>query len=83
VLGDESHNAAQHTGGLYRRWLFLRPAVFIAYSLGYLGRSNFGFGAAVKTRLWPNGVSRRYRAERSLRKEPGNLGAKDSGRVRM
>ena len=32
--------------GLRRRWLFLMPAVFVTYSLAYLGRSNFGFGAA-------------------------------------
>lgn len=29
-----------------RRWLYLVPAVFVTYSLAYLGRSNFGFGAA-------------------------------------
>ena len=28
------------------RWLFLMPVVFFTYSLAYLGRSNFGFGAA-------------------------------------
>ncbi len=32
--------------GLRRRWLFLMPVVFFTYSLAYLGRSNFGFGAA-------------------------------------
>jgi sugar phosphate permease len=31
---------------LRRRWLFLMPMVFFTYSLAYLGRSNFGFGAA-------------------------------------
>lgn len=31
---------------LRRRWLFLTPVVFFTYSLAYLGRSNFGFGAA-------------------------------------
>jgi sugar phosphate permease len=31
---------------LRRRWLFLMPVVFFTYSLAYLGRSNFGFGAA-------------------------------------
>jgi sugar phosphate permease len=29
-----------------RRWLFLMPAVFITYSLAYLDRANYGFGAA-------------------------------------
>jgi sugar phosphate permease len=31
---------------LRRRWFFLMPVVFVTYSLAYLGRSNFGFGAA-------------------------------------
>ncbi|MGD0347449.1 MAG: MFS transporter [Terracidiphilus sp.] len=44
--GDESHNAAQLQAGLRRRWLYLMPGVFVTYSLAYLGRSNFGFGAA-------------------------------------
>jgi sugar phosphate permease len=40
------HYAAQIQAGLRRRWLYLMPAVFVTYSLAYLGRSNFGFGAA-------------------------------------
>ncbi len=43
---DDSHNAAQIQAGLGRRWLYLMPVVFVTYSLAYLGRSNFGFGAA-------------------------------------
>lgn len=31
---------------LRRRWLFLLPAVFVTYSLAYLDRANYGFGAA-------------------------------------
>ena len=31
---------------LRKRWLYLLPAVFITYSLAYLDRANFGFGAA-------------------------------------
>ena len=31
---------------LRRRWLFLLPPVFITYSLAYLDRANYGFGAA-------------------------------------
>jgi sugar phosphate permease len=46
VLEIDSHNAAQIEAGLRRRWLYLMPVVFITYSLAYLGRSNFGFGAA-------------------------------------
>ncbi len=29
-----------------RRWLILMPAVFVTYSLAYLDRANYGFGAA-------------------------------------
>ncbi len=43
---DVSHNAARIQAGLRRRWFYLMPAVFVTYSLAYLGRSNFGFGAA-------------------------------------
>jgi len=32
--------------GLQKRWLYLLPAVFVTYSLAYLDRANFGFGAA-------------------------------------
>src|ERR1035441_9412214 len=31
---------------LGRRWLHILPVVFITYSLAYLDRSNYGFGAA-------------------------------------
>jgi sugar phosphate permease len=31
---------------LRRRWLYLMPAVFVTYSLAYLDRANYGFGAA-------------------------------------
>lgn len=37
---------AEIQAGLRRRWFFLIPVVFVTYSLAYLGRSNFGFGAA-------------------------------------
>jgi sugar phosphate permease len=51
VPGDPSDKsaqvqAAQVQAGLRRRWLYLMPVVFVTYSLAYLGRSNFGFGAA-------------------------------------
>jgi hypothetical protein len=53
VLEDDSHKAAQFEAvqiqaGLRRRWLYLMPVVFVTYSLAYLGRSNFGFGAAAR-----------------------------------
>jgi sugar phosphate permease len=31
---------------LQKRWLYVMPVVFITYSLAYLDRANFGFGAA-------------------------------------
>lgn len=43
---DKALNASQDQAGLRRRWLYLMPVVFVTYSLAYLGRSNFGFGAA-------------------------------------
>ena len=36
----------QHEPDLRRRWKLLLPAVFITYSLAYLDRANYGFGAA-------------------------------------
>ena len=46
VPGNIANNAARQPACLRRRWLFLMPVVFVTYSLAYLGRSNFGFGAA-------------------------------------
>src|SRR5580698_4999377 len=31
---------------LQKRWLYILPAVFITYSLAYVDRTNYGFGAA-------------------------------------
>ena len=31
---------------LRKRWLYIMPAVIVTYSLAYLDRANFGFGAA-------------------------------------
>jgi sugar phosphate permease len=42
VIGDGCSVEAS----LNRRWLYLLPAVFVTYSLAYLDRANFGFGAA-------------------------------------
>jgi sugar phosphate permease len=44
VAPPELDSATQ--ASLRRRWLFLLPAVFVTYSLAYLDRANFGFGAA-------------------------------------
>jgi sugar phosphate permease len=46
VPGNPSDHATQIQAGLRRRWFYLMPGVFVTYSLAYLGRSNFGFGAA-------------------------------------
>ena len=48
VPDKQNQDAAKQRQGLRRRWLFLMPAVFVTYSLAYLGRSNFGFGAKAK-----------------------------------
>jgi sugar phosphate permease len=32
--------------GLRKRWLYILPSVFVTYSLAYLDRANYGFGAA-------------------------------------
>jgi len=41
-----SEIVAQQNGDLWKRWIYLLPAVFVTYSLAYLDRANFGFGAA-------------------------------------
>ncbi len=41
----ESLDAATEAS-LKKRWLYLLPAVFVTYSLAYLDRANYGFGAA-------------------------------------
>jgi sugar phosphate permease len=46
VPDEQVQDAVEQRRGLRRRWLFLMPVVFFTYSLAYLGRSNFGFGAA-------------------------------------
>jgi sugar phosphate permease len=33
-------------GDLKKRWLYIMPAVFVTYSLAYVDRANYGFGAA-------------------------------------
>ena len=44
-LHDTAENATADAK-LRKRWWFLLPVVFITYSLAYLDRANFGFGAA-------------------------------------
>jgi sugar phosphate permease len=45
-VDEEAQNSARHRPGLQKRWAFLIPAVFVTYSLAYLDRANYGFGAA-------------------------------------
>jgi sugar phosphate permease len=45
LTGQEGDTALVHRE-LRRRWLYLLPAVFVTYSLAYLDRANYGFGAA-------------------------------------
>jgi sugar phosphate permease len=49
--GNSSNQSVMVAGrsveaSLNQRWLYLLPAVFITYSLAYLDRANYGFGAA-------------------------------------
>jgi sugar phosphate permease len=46
VPAEASHSNLKNRSDLRLRWIYLMPVVFITYSLAYLGRSNFGFGAA-------------------------------------
>jgi sugar phosphate permease len=46
VLNRQVEDRAFVQKRLRRRWLFLLPAVFVTYSLAYLDRANYGFGAA-------------------------------------
>jgi sugar phosphate permease len=41
-----SGHAPRRAPGLRKRWLFVLPSVFVTYSLAYLDRANYGFGAA-------------------------------------
>jgi len=47
---DDSLNSFARTlrtqSEMRKRWLYILPAVFITYSLAYLDRTNYGFGAA-------------------------------------
>jgi sugar phosphate permease len=46
VLNQLPPTPAQIQRKLNLRWFYLLPAVFITYSLAYVDRANFGFGAA-------------------------------------
>jgi len=44
--GEPLLDAMGAVQSLRKRWFYLLPAVFITYSLAYVDRANFGFGAA-------------------------------------
>ena len=46
MLTPDTGDASAAHRELRRRWLLLMPAVFVTYSLAYLDRANYGFGAA-------------------------------------
>jgi sugar phosphate permease len=46
VPDNQVQNTDQRKRGLRLRWVYLMPAVFVTYSLAYLDRANYGFGAA-------------------------------------
>jgi sugar phosphate permease len=43
---DSPDPALRTTAEMRKRWLYILPAVFVTYSLAYLDRTNYGFGAA-------------------------------------
>jgi sugar phosphate permease len=43
---DPPDPALRTKAEMRKRWLYILPAVFITYSLAYLDRTNYGFGAA-------------------------------------
>jgi sugar phosphate permease len=43
---DRDSEAVRVEANLAKRWWYLLPAVFVTYSLAYLDRANYGFGAA-------------------------------------
>jgi sugar phosphate permease len=48
-IGSSPNATASYSSAelsLKKRWLYLLPAVFVTYSLAYLDRANYGFGAA-------------------------------------
>jgi sugar phosphate permease len=45
-VNDAPEQAARVQSDMRKRWLTILPAVFITYSLAYIDRTNYGFGAA-------------------------------------
>jgi sugar phosphate permease len=45
-VNDSPQQTARVQSDMRKRWLIILPAVFITYSLAYIDRTNYGFGAA-------------------------------------
>ena len=45
-VGEPAPDLSAAHPDLQRRWLYIMPAVFVTYSLAYVDRANYGFGAA-------------------------------------
>ncbi|MEI9978679.1 MAG: MFS transporter [Edaphobacter sp.] len=45
-VNDATEQATRAQSEMRKRWLIILPAVFITYSLAYVDRANYGFGAA-------------------------------------
>src|ERR1700756_2934816 len=43
---DSRDRADRTRSEMRKRWLYVLPAVFVTYSLAYIDRTNYGFGAA-------------------------------------
>lgn len=45
-IGNTPEDLVEIQRDMRKRWLFILPCVFVTYSLAYLDRANYGFGAA-------------------------------------
>ena len=45
-LTEGTHRSARVQAEMRKRWIYILPAVFVTYSLAYVDRANYGFGAA-------------------------------------
>src|SRR5260370_5056865 len=46
AMQNPVNESSRMASEMRRRWLYILPAVFVTYSLAYLDRTNYGFGAA-------------------------------------
>jgi hypothetical protein len=45
-LTEGTQRSARVQAEMRKRWIYILPAVFVTYSLAYVDRANYGFGAA-------------------------------------